>query len=308
MRRLRALAACAALLPAAAGADPAPPELRGALVLEPPRLVLGQTARAELVVSTPPGWRVRPPRLPELPGLWVLAIESLPVEREPERWRHRTQVRLRARELGAFAWPALRLELEDPGAGVHELALEARPFEVVSVRPEFPERDAPFGLDAPAGPPAGATGWLAPAAAGAAAALAAVAAVAILRRRAERRSPAAAAPSAPPVWEEALASLAEAGRTAALDPRAAADRGAVALRRYAAGRFGADAQVRTAEELLVQLPPWGARSLWTDFAALVLRLDDARFRPRAPDPEELRAALRDAERFVRDTRPLEAQR
>jgi hypothetical protein len=306
-RRDRARLAFAAPLAAAllAAAPPAPPELQASLVLEPPRLLLGQVARAEIAVSTPPGHRLRPPRLPELPGFWVIEQEALPVERQPERWVHRTRVRLRARELGATAFPALRLEVETPGGEVRELRLDERPLEVVSVLAELPERDAPFGLAAPDRPPPGTGGWLAPAAAGAAAALAVLAAVALVRWRAGRRT-ARAAPS-PPDWDEAQQALAAALREAPADPRAAASLGAAALRRYAARRFGGDSTVRTAEELTAQLPPWSARELWPDLAALVRRLDEARFRRGAPPGEALVAALRDAVRFVRDTTPPEAR-
>lgn len=311
MRRA-ARALFAALVPlataVAAPAPPAPPELQASLVLEPPRLLLGQVALAELAISTPPGHRLRPPRLPEVPGLWVVEQAALPVEREPERWVHRTRVRLRARELGATAFPALRLEIEAPDGAVRELVLAERPLEVVSVLPELPERDAPFGLAAPAARPPGAAGWLAPAAAGAAAALAAIAAVALVRRRARARAGTARAAPPAPVWHEAQDALAAALREAPTDPRAAAGLAAAALRRYAAGRFGGDSTARTAEELAVQLPPWGARELWPELAALVRRLDDARFRPSAPPADALAAALRDAVRFVRDTTPPEARR
>jgi hypothetical protein len=293
---------------AAAAAPPAPPEFQASLALEPPRLLLGQVARAEIAVSTPPGHRLRPPRLPELPGLWVVEQRSLPIERQPGRWVHRALVRVRARELGATAFPALRLEVETPGGEVHELGLDERPLEVVSVVPELPARDAPFGLAAPAGRPPGPAGWLGPAAAGAAAALAAAAAVTLLRTRARRRAGATRSAPLAPAWDEAHAALAEAVREAAADPRAAADRAAAALRRYAARRFGGDATTRTAEELAAELPPWSARELWPDLAALVRRLDDARFRAGAPPADALAAALGDAVRFVRDTTPPEARR
>lgn len=272
-------------------------------MLEPPRLLLGQPAVADLVVETPPGWSVELPRLDELPGLWVIGVESLPVERGGERWRHRTRIRLRARELGALELPELALALRDPDGEAHALSLAPRRLEVASVLPEFPGRDAPFGLEAPPAEAAGGPGWWAPAAA----ALAGVGAAALLARRTRRRAAPVPPALPPPVWDEALAALAAAGREAERDPRAAADRAASALRRYIARRFGADAEVRTAEELAAQLPPWSARSHWPGFAALVRWLDEARFRPETLGEEALLAALGDAARLVRETAPPEAR-
>ena len=70
------------LTPGCAEAPPrrAPPAAPLAtLVLEPPRIRLGDVAVLELAVITPPGHAPRPLRPPqELPGLWLLDAEALP--------------------------------------------------------------------------------------------------------------------------------------------------------------------------------------------------------------------------------------
>ena len=313
-RRLRAaggLALGAALLACSAepGAPgPPPPTPRAAVVLEPPSVEVGRVAQLEIAVVTPPGQRVKPPPTPaEVPGFWVLDQEVLPVEQLPGRWIHRSRVRLRAREVGRFAWPALEVELEDAAGALSTLALEERPLEVVSVLPELPERLTPFGLAAPR--PRSGGGSLAPAAAGALLALAGVGAAGLLRRRAaaRRAARARAAPPPAPAWDEARLGLDAALEALAADPAGAADRAARALRRYMARRFGADAVARTTEELAALRPPYGARSWWPPFLEILRTLDAARFPP-APARERLGDALRRAGRFVEDSTPPEGLR
>ena len=308
---------CAALL-ACSGAESldseeptAPAGTRAALVFEPPRVAVGEVSRVEIAVTTPPGHRVRPPAPPDaLEGVWIIGIEPPQLDKQPGRWVHRMQVRLRAREVGDFTWPASRVAVESPDGQVREIELDERPFQVVSVFPEFPQQRTPFGLEAPptregAGVPALVAG-----AAGAGLALTAVAAVALVRRR-RTRTPRSRAPSRaalPPSWEEARRELDDARAGLDDDPVATADRASAALRRYVTRRFGPDAIVRTTEELAAARPPRGARSRWPAFVELLQRLDTARFRGGALDRAALAATLDDVSGFVVNSTPPEGLR
>jgi hypothetical protein len=299
---------------AAAAAPPALP--RAALVLEPPRIRVGEVATLEVAVSAPPGHVVRPPALPKAPeGLWILGSESLPVEREPTRWLHRTQVRVRARDVGALTWPEGVVEIEAPDGTRTPLAVASLEIEVVSVMPEHPGRLVPFGAREPTEPDAPSGSVLVPGAIGAGLALAALAAARALgRRRAQRAAAAeaaAGAPAAAPPWEEARAAFALARDEAAADPFAASHRAARALRRYAGRRYGTHAEACTARELAAATPPFGATTRWPLLLAALEGLDAHRFRPRS-DREAADAlagalpqALAAAERFVAETLPPE---
>jgi len=308
---------CAGLV-ACSGAEPldpveptAPAGTRAALVFEPPRVAVGEVTRVEIAVTTPPGHRVRPPAPPDaLDGVWVIGIEPPQLDKQPGRWVHRMQVRLRAREVGSFRWPASRVAVEAPDGQVREIELEERPFEVVSVFPEFPQQLTPFGLEAPptredAGVPALVAG-----AAGAGLALAGVAAVALVRRRRAqtRRAGDPSRSALPPSWEEAQRALDSARAELDSDPVAAADRASAALRRYVTRRFGPDAVVRTTEELAAARPPRGARSRWPTFIELLQRLDAARFRGNAVERAALATLLDDVGGFVLDSIPPEGLR
>jgi hypothetical protein len=243
-------------------------------------------------------------------GVWVIGIEPPQLDKQPGRWVHRMQVRLRAREVGSFRWPASRVAVEAPDGQVREIELEERPFEVVSVFPEFPQQLTPFGLEAPptregAGVPALVAG-----AAGAGLALAGVAAVALVRRRRAqtRRAGAPSRSALPPSWEEAQRALDSARAELDSDPVAAADRASAALRRYVTRRFGPDAVVRTTEELAAARPPRGARSRWPTFIELLQRLDAARFRGHAVERAALATLLDDVGGFVIDSIPPEGLR
>jgi hypothetical protein len=306
--------------PAAAAAVP-PALPRAALVLEPPRLRAGDVATLEIAVSAPPGHVVLPPVLPAPPeGLWVLGSETLPAERESARWLHRTQVRVRARDVGELVWPGSRVEIEAPDGARTSLAIEPLAIEVVSVMPEHPDRLVPFGPREPPDADAPRSGAFAGAAIGAGLTLAGIAAArAIARRRARRaalgaETPAAPSPPTAAPWEEARAAFAHARDEAAADPFAASERAARALRRYADRRFGTHAGACTAQELAAAAPPFAATTRWHLLVAALAGLDAHRFRPQADREARdalggaLPAALAAAERFVEETLPPETPR
>jgi len=304
----------------------APTLPRAALVLEPPRIGVGEVATLEIAVAAPPGHALRPLALPEAPaGIEVLGVDALPVERQSSRWLHRTRVRVRAREVGALTWPGGVVEIEAPDGSLATLALEALALEVGSVAPEFPERSLPFGVRRPADEEASDRGALEGAAVGAVLALLGVAAVRVLRRRSAGRAapapPPEATPAPPPPWEEARAALSRARALASADPFDASDLAALALRRYAERRFAIDAPARTgagfpisllactSEELAASPAPFAATTRWPILISALRALDAHRFRPR--DTPEARAALERAladaltaaERFVAETLP-----
>jgi hypothetical protein len=141
--------------------------------------------------------------------------------------------------------------------------------------------------------------------------------VALARRR---RGNAQDAPADPgearvePPWNSAREALATARESAALDPFAGAHATAVALRRYLARRFGADTIGHTSEELAAATPPFGARSRWPAFVAILRGLDEFRFLPesdrsvREALATRVAALLAEAEAFVDDSTPPEARR
>lgn len=280
-----------------------------AWVLEPPRLGVGQVAQLDRVVVTPPGFVPQPFAAPEaLEGLWVLGAEVLPVEKRPERWIHRTRVRIRARATGEFVWPQRTLRVEGPDGAESELSLPPLVIEVVSVLPEFPGRASPFGVRRP---PAEPTGFWGPALAGALTTLAAFGVVWLARARRRGVHPAEDVP--PPAtaapWARAEAELERAATLGRRDPLAAAHALSPALRRYVDERFRADTLGRTCEELDATEPPFAMRSRWPAFAALVRELDAVRFLPegsaRSASSDALPDWLARARRFVEETIPPE---
>jgi len=286
-------------------ADVAPTGPRALLVLEPPTLGIGDVGVVELAVVTPPEHRVRPFKPPQsIPGLWLLTAEPPSVERLPGRWIQRTRIRVRAREVGRFTWPGGRVEVEDRAGAVSSLAVAPLDFEVASVLPEYPDRLAPFGVRAlPEPDPVPA--WLA-GGAGAGLTLALLAGIAWVRGRRRAASRPSPPPREPP-WVRARCEIDAARARLSADPLASADLGAVALRRYMAGRFGADAVARTTQELAAATPPFGARSRWPRFVALLEALDGLRFVPvpagRADRARERCEALLDGiEAFIEETR------
>ncbi len=294
-----ALAACEAAPPPAPSAHPS---LRGAVLLEPPRVAVGEVARVEIAVATPPAYRVQPLAPPKpLDGFWVIGVEIPTVEKTAGRWVHRMGVRIRAREVGTFEWPARSVVVEDPDGAQHEVPLDALSLQVVSVFPEFPDRVTPFGLRVPPSADAPALPTALAAAAGAALALAAVALVALVRRRRAAPAPEPLAPRPPPEWDEARAALVRA--RAEPDAVTAAALTSMALRHFAARRFGTDAPVRTTEELAAGIVRGALGERVETFLVLLQRLDAAHFRGRPVEAAELTAALDEAEAFVRDATP-----
>jgi hypothetical protein len=328
LTRVRGLLAALALAAAACGgAEPqpgaearpaAPVSLRGAVVIEPPRLAIGEVAVVEVAVVTPPEHRVRPLAPPEkLPGLWLLDVETPPTQQEAGRWVHRTRFRVRARELGSFEWPAQEAQVERPGGEPLALALEARPFEVESVARELPGRVDPFGLRGPPQAEPRPGGFWGPALVGALGTLAALGLVSLGRRlrRAETGAetgglvPGSASDEPGAEWREALAGLDGAERRAAADPRAAADQISVTLRRFVTRRFGLRADALTTEELAVATPPFAMSTRWPQLLAILTRLDVARFRaPGDAAGAELRAALGEARSLLSGYAPREELR
>jgi hypothetical protein len=296
LRRLGARTAigltAALLLAACREAPPAAPvEPRAGWLLEPPRVRLGDVATLERLVVTPPGWSVAPFAPPPVPaGFWLLEAEALPPERLASRWLHRTRLRLRAREVGSFLWPAGEARVQAPDGSPRTLPLAALPLEVVSVLPESPDRLTPFGIRALPEPGRGFGGLLGAAAAGALVAAAALGTLLLVARRARRRAPAplAPAPGEPPD-ARARAALGRARERLAADPGAAADGISAALRRYLAERFALPAPARTSEELATSPPPFALTTRWPALLALLRALDAERF---APPPAAAEGARR----------------
>jgi hypothetical protein len=311
------LALCAACeKPPAEMAIAAPATARATAILEPPRIRIGDRARLEIAVITPPDARTLPFEPPEtLPGFEILGSEVLPVQKQASRWIHRSRVSMRARNVGRFIWPAAAVRVVAADGGETQLPIAPLPLEVVSVLPEYPDRMAPFGARS-APPRGGSPGGLPAAAAGSLLTLAALGLVALVRRR--KRAAAAKAADAPaaaePPWTAALAALDRARAGLIADPADAAGATATALCRYMNRRFGADAAAHTTEELAIAPPPFAATSRWPVFVSLLSDLDALRF-PAQPATEARSALaarvdtlLRRAEEFVEASTPPEPLR
>ncbi len=303
-----ALLAWSASALAAAPDSPQPLHPRATVVIEPPRIGVGQLAEVEVVAVTAPGHRLLPIEPPAiLDGLWVLDAVIEPVERESLRWTHRTRIRVRGRSAGSALWPELDLALEGPEGERWTLRTDPRTLEVVSILEEFPDRVAPFSYRLPEVEPA-LPAWLA-AAAGAAATLVVVLAIAALRRRHHRRESSAPSPIGAP-WTEALDALAGAAVAADVDWRSSSDRAARALRRYVRRRFGIPLESCTTEELEARTPPFVLASRWPRLLLLLRSLDADRFRAEgdARAVERLHAVLSDARHWIEDSIPPEVER
>jgi hypothetical protein len=311
--RVRVALVTLALASFACGGEPEPSgppvAIHGAIVIEPSELVVGDLVTVDLVVVTPPDHRVRPIDVSESSdALWLLDAETLPVRRTGERWAHVTRVRARVKALpGEYVWPDQAVEVEGPDGDVETLTLEAHPFTVSSVAASMPDRREPFGLRAP-DRETGGLGRLGAALLGSVATLLVLGAGALARRaRAARRAHAEAEPAdATPAWVAADAELTAALAQVEGEPDAAADRAALALRRYVHRRARRPLETRTTEEIAAQRPPGRLRSRWPELVELLRRLDALRF-PGDLAREGGRAALRDtlddARRFVSDSIP-----
>jgi hypothetical protein len=288
---LRVAAALGALLAGLAAADarepgPAaiPAQFSATVVIEPPRIEIGDPFQVEIAVVTPPDHAVGPAPVPKAtPGLWILDAERPSVERQPGRWVHRQRFRARARATGPFTWPALEVGVEEPGGETRVVQVPERPFVVSSLLDEHPEQRGFFSYRAPRFEAADERGPFLPALVGALLALAGVALFAWVRRA---RLAAAAAQAAAPAEADAAAGALEALRRAAADadPLRAADLASAALRGWAAEQTRTPGlRAATAEELAARPPPFLMATRWAAFVAALGELDALRFPPRAPD-------------------------
>jgi hypothetical protein len=287
---------------------PVPLTKQAVVVIEPPRLRVGDVAVIEVAVVTPPGYRVHPVKPPgSVPGLWLLDAETLPLAVDGARQVQRTRIRVRARETGSHEWPAQRVEIEDSGGAREELVAAARPFEIVSVLPTFPERAEPFSYRMPS-ERASAVLPLWAAAAGSLATLALLGTFVLARRaraRARDRNATAARRAAAQPWIEALTALDAARSERAW--RSAAGIGARALRRFIARRFEVGSESLTTEEFADLAPPFGAGPRWPVALACLRAFDAERFRGASEESaaSQVRAALEAARQFVEASIPPE---
>jgi hypothetical protein len=281
--------------PRAGGSRPVlPAQLGATLVIEPPRIEVGDPFEVEIAVVTPPEHAVAPAPVPKaIDGLWILHAERPVVERQPGRWVHRQRFRARARATGELVWPALELGVEGPDGEKSAVRVPARPFVVSSLLDEQPERRGFFSYRAPRDEAAGARGpWL-PALFGALFALGGVGLFAWVRH-ARAAAAAARALAAAPVPGGGASAALEALRRAgtSVDPVRAADLAAAALRDWAAERSRTPGlRAATAEELASRPAPFLIATRWAAFVALVGELDALRFPPPPPDAA---ASIRDA--------------
>jgi hypothetical protein len=290
-----------------------PVAIRASLVLEPPSLQVGEVASLDVTVVTPPEHTLRPFAAPdEIDGFWLLETEPTTITREPQRWIHRTRLRIRARSVGTFEWPASEVHVDVPDGELHVQSLEPLPIEIVSVFPDYPGRLAPFGLE-PLRHARSSTpqrlGW---AAAGALGTLATLGLVWLARRRPrEAQTPRPDDPSLALPWETVGTRLVGAGASMADDPRHGCGMLASALRHYMNERYGADALARTTEELEPMPPPFAATSKWPEFVAILVEIDALRLAPLGQgEAGDMRRRADDllerARRFVNSTLPRES--
>lgn len=306
--------AFAALMACADEGEPSPPapaSLRGTIVMEPPRIGIGETAIVEVAVISPPGHRVAPVPTPErVEGFWVLGAEAPSIERRASRWIHRTRFQIRARKTGSFAWPAVHLEVEAPDGARSTVEIAERPLVVHQVSEEFPGRQVFFPVRTP--PPERWTrGVLLPAAVGALFALSGVGLFALVRRVRSRDGEAARSnvEEDPTPWRAGRAALATASELAHRDPCRAADMASGALRLYLSQRFRTPAITRTTEELEATEPPYALAKRWPDLLALLRTLDGVRFLPvDARRREQAAAAVGEAQALMADLAPQDSWR
>jgi hypothetical protein len=294
----------AAVAPAAAP-QPPDPTFRATVVLEPPRIEIGDVFEVEVAVVTPPGHRVAPAQVPKaVPGIAILDAALPTVSQEPGRWVHRQRFRARARATGPFRWPALELEVEAPDGARRRVAAAERPFEVVSLLDEEPERRSPFSFRSPRleGAP-GRGPWL-PALIGSLMTLAALGLLALVRRVRSAEPLAGGAALAPGAGDDESAALLAALHAAEAEEDAVrgADLASEALRAWAAERFLAPRlRSATTEELAALSPPFLLTTRWTALRTALESLDAVRFPPRREGARaELGRALARARALVAD--------
>jgi hypothetical protein len=286
-------------------APPTPPALvRATVVIEPPRIEIGDTFSVEIAIVTPPDHSVAPAPVPKaVEGLWILDAERPSVDRQPGRWVHHQRFRARARATGPFTWPALEVGIEGPDGARRVVHVPERPFVVSSLLAEHPERRGFFSYRAPRLEASGERGpWL-PALLGALFALAGVGLVAGVRRaRGAAAAAARALAEAPAPGGDAAAAL-EALRHAgaeAEDPVRAANLACAALRDWAAERSRTPGlRSATAEELVARPAPFLLSTRYEAFVGLVRELDALRFPPSQPGATaRARAAIARAAELV----------
>jgi hypothetical protein len=266
-----------------------PAQLSATVVIEPPRIEVGDAFWVEIAVITPPDHRVPSAPIPKaIDGIWILDAGRPELDRQAGRWIHHQRIRARARAVGGFRWPSVELPVEAPDGAQHVLTVPARPFTVVSLLDEHPTQRGFFSYREPqreadlrSGP------WL-PALIGALFALGAVGLVSWVRRARSDElafSPGGVLPPASGHTTRAIAALRHAA-AASRDPVHAANLASGALRGWAAER-GRDAALRaaTAEELAARAAPPALASRYEGFGTLVRELDGLRFPRLAPDAE-----------------------
>ena len=265
-----------------------PAALRAVVVLEPPRVEIGDPFTVEIAVVTPPDHKVAPAHVPKgVEGLWILDAERPSVDREPGRWVHHQRFRARARATGALTWPALELGVEAPDGTRQIVTSPERPFRVSSLLDEHPERRSFFSYRGPRlSEPRGGGPWL-PALLGALFALGGVGLLALVRRA--RRATEAVGPAGVEALdtsaaeEVALAALARA-EAALDDPVRALDLASEALRDWAATRAHAPGlRAASTEELAGSKAPFLITTRYQPFVALLRDLDALRFPRLEPD-------------------------
>jgi hypothetical protein len=295
--------------PAAAAPTEAPqppdPTLRATLVLEPPRIEIGDVFEVEVAVVTPPGYRVAPAQVPKaVPGIAIMDAALPSVSQEPGRWVHRQRFRARARATGPFRWPALELDVEGPGGERGRVVAAERPFEVVSLLAEQPERRSPFSFRSPRLEDAPGRGpWL-PALFGSLMTLAALGLLSLVRRVRSAEAHAGAGAPAAGADDEGSAEVLAALHAAEAEEDAVhgADLASEALRAWAAERFLAPRlRSATTEELAGLAPPFLLTTRWAALRTVLEALDAVRFPPRRGGARaELGRALARARALVAD--------
>ncbi|MCP5060392.1 MAG: hypothetical protein GY937_27150 [bacterium] len=281
------------------------------LILEPPRLEIGETATLEVAIAVQPGTRVGPvPSPDEIPGVWILGIDGPSMSSTPLRDIHHTRFRIRAREVGSFTWPASDVQIVRPDGKKRRLEIPARSFRVRSVVRDVPGQLTFFSYrDSPLlGERGEASGVVLPALVGAALALAGVGLFALVRRaRAVPQGSELEAGTEQAPWRATQAALAAASEIAESDLPRAADMASAALRVFVDQRFRTNTTRATSEELRGCKRPFLLTTRWDKLLDLLERLDGLRFPPRPSDLEvgvqALRELIGEVQAFVADAVP-----